>query len=453
MSKKIVIIGGVAAGMSAAAKAKRLDKNLNITVYEKTDIVSWGACGMPYYVGDFYDDPEIMVARDINQFKKDGINVHSLHEVIDIEPKTQTLRVKDIKNNKIISDTYDELIIATGASAIIPPIENINSENIFSLKEFKDGIKLKKAIQDKNKKNVVIIGAGYIGIEAVEACLKMEKNVVLIQKGDRVLDKSFDEEITSIMENELNNTKNLKLKLNEEVLKFEEENGILTKVITDKDEYLADIVIMAIGVRPNTNFLKDKGIEMLKNGALIINGFGQTSYKNIYAAGDCASVYHKVRRENVYIPLATTSNKIGRVLGEHLAGKDITFLGTLGSAAIKVLDLEAGRTGITENEAKELGIPYVSVFIEDVNQTGYYPGQEILYGKLIVNSISREVLGGQLIGKKGAVLRVDILAAAIDKHMTVDEMSMLDLCYAPPFSTTWDIINNLASVAKSRLKK
>lgn len=448
MKKKIVIIGGVAAGMSAAAKAKRLDPELEIVVYEKTDVVSWGACGMPYYVGDFYQDPKIMIARDIAQFQKDGINIKPLHEVIKVDTNSKTLLALNLETNEKIEDFYDELIIATGARAISPPIPNIDSENIFHLKEFADGLLLKKAMKDENLKNVVIIGAGYIGIEAIEASLNMGKNVRIIQRDSRILNKSFDKEMTDIMEDEIRNTENVKLHLNEDVIRFENENGKVKSVVTNKGVYPADIVIVAIGVHPNTDFLNREEIDMLGNGAIIINSFGRTSVPNIYAAGDAASVYHRVRGDNVYIPLATTSNKIGRVLGEHLAGKDITFPGTLGSAAIKVIDLEAGRTGITENEARELKIPYKAVFVEDYNQTGYYPGRETLYGKLIINSETREILGGQLVGKKGAVLRVDVLAAAIFKHMTVDELAMLDLCYAPPFALTWDTLNTLGNLGK-----
>lgn len=448
MKKKIVIIGGVAAGMSAAAKAKRLDPELEIVVYEKTDVVSWGACGMPYYVGDFYQDPKIMIARDIAQFQKDGINIKPLHEVIKVDTNSKTLLALNLETNEKIEDFYDELIIATGARAISPPIPNIDSENIFHLKEFADGLLLKKAMKDENLKNVVIIGAGYIGIEAIEASLNMGKNVRIIQRDSRILNKSFDKEMTDIMEDEIRNTENVNLHLNEDVIRFENENGKVKSVVTNKGVYPADIVIVAIGVHPNTDFLNREEIDMLGNGAIIINSFGRTSVPNIYAAGDAASVYHRVRGDNVYIPLATTSNKIGRVLGEHLAGKDITFPGTLGSAAIKVIDLEAGRTGITENEARELKIPYKAVFVEDYNQTGYYPGRETLYGKLIINSETREILGGQLVGKKGAVLRVDVLAAAIFKHMTVDELAMLDLCYAPPFALTWDTLNTLGNLGK-----
>lgn len=452
MRKKIIIIGGVAAGMSAAAKAKRLNPELEITVYERTNVVSWGACGLPYYVGDFYADKNVMIAREPEQFEKDGISVKGLHEVVDIDINKKEVTVLDLKTSTKFNDSYDELIIATGADAINPPIKNIDGQNIFQLKKFQDGIDLKKEILKKENKNIVIIGGGYIGLEAAEAGIHLGKNVTIIQKDDRVVPVSFDKEITDIMEEELRSTPNLELKLSEQVEEFILENNKVTGVKTDKGTYPADIVIIAIGVKPNTNFLKNKGLNMLPNGALIIDGKGRTNVKDIYAAGDCASVWHKVRKENVYIPLATTSNKIGRVVGEHLAGVDIEFAGTLGSAAIKVMNLEAGRTGISEKEAIEMGIPYKTVFIEDANQTGYYPGQEDLYAKLIFNSETREILGGQLVGKKGAVLRVDVIAAAIDKKMTVDELGMLDLCYAPPFALTWDTLNTLGNVAKSKLK-
>ena len=254
------------------------------------------------------------------------------------------------------------------------------------------------------------------------------------------------------MEEEIRAHEGVELHLEEAVQEIIEKDGKVVGIKTNKGEYKADLVVISTGVRPNTAFLKETGIEMLPNGALVIDEFGKTSIDSIYSAGDCATVYHRVRKENVYIPLATTSNKIGRVVGEHLAGVEIEFAGTLGSVAIKVMNLEAGRTGITEEEAKELNIPYGSVFIEDANQTGYYPGQEDLFAKLIFHKETREVLGGQLIGKKGAVLRVDVLAAAIDKHMTIDELGMLDLCYAPPFALTWDTLNTLGNVAKSKLK-
>lgn len=443
---RIVIIGGVAAGMSAAAKAKRIDKNADIVVYERTDVVSWGACGLPYFLGDFFTDPKVMIARTKEEFEESGIKVNIKHEVLNVDINNKTLKVLDLTTGKEFEDTYDKLMIATGASPVIPPIENVKLDNVFTLKEYEDGITIKEQLKKEEIKNIVIIGAGYIGIEAAEAMKKLEKNCRLIQLDARVLPDSFDKEITDIMEEALTNH-GVDLHLKEMVKQLKGE-GKVTEVITDKGSYPADLVIICTGVRPNTGFLKDTGLEMLKNGALIIDEFGETSVKDIFAAGDCASVYHIVRKDNIYIPLATTANKIGRIIGENLAGQKNAFQGTLGSGAIKVMDLEAARTGISENEAIKNNIPYKTIFIEEKNQTSYYPGQCDLYIKLIYNPETKIILGGQIIGKDDAVLRVDILSTAIFNNMTTEQLGMLDLCYAPPFARTWDAVNVAGNVAK-----
>ncbi len=443
---RIIIIGGVAAGMSAASKAKRTDSNSQIVVYEKSDVVSWGACGLPYYVGDFYEDPNTMIARPLNKFIESGIDVKTKHEVLKVYPVSKTVTVKDLSTGNIFDDKYDVLMVATGASAIIPPIENKNLKNVFTLKEFSDGIAIKEVAKKNEIKDVIIIGAGFIGIETVEAMKKLGKNIRVIQLDSRVLPDTFDEEITSIMEKELLNHE-VELNLNEVVKAFKGTEKV-EGVITDKGSYKADLVIICTGVRPNTNFLETTGIEMLRNGALVIDEYGETSIKGIYAAGDCASVYHLIKEENVYIPLATTANKIGRIVGENLVGKRVSFQGTLGSAAIKVMNLEAGRTGISEADAIKMNINYKKVFIQDKNQANYYPGQSDIYVKLIYHSETKVLLGGQIIGEKGAVLRVDVLASAIFKKMTTEELGMLDLCYAPPFARTWDVLNVAANVAK-----
>jgi CoA-dependent NAD(P)H sulfur oxidoreductase len=446
MSMRIIIIGGVAAGMSAAAKARRLNKDAEIIVYEKTEVVSWGACGLPYFLGDFFSDPTVMIARTKEDFTQSGIEVHTEHEVLSVDVKNKTLKVKSINSEKEFEDSYDKLMIATGASPVIPPIENVNLENVFTLKEYNEAIVLKKELKKEDVKNVVIIGAGFIGIEAAEAMKKLGKKTRLIQLDSRVLPESFDSEITDIMEEELVN-QGISLHLGEMVKKF---NGDIKikEVVTDKGTYEADLVIICTGVRPNTAFIKDIGIEMLRNGALIINEYGETSIKDIYAAGDCASVYHLVRKDNIYIPLATTANKIGRIVGENLAGERNTFQGTLGSGAVKVMDLEAARTGISENEAIKNGLSYKTIFIKDQNQTSYYPGQCDIYIKLIYDPNTKVILGGQIIGKNDAVLRVDVLATAIFNKMTTEQLGMLDLCYAPPFARTWDAVNVAGNVAK-----
>lgn len=446
---KIIIIGGVAAGMSAAAKASRLNKDIEFTIYEKTEMISWGACGLPYYVGNFYEDPNDMVARPIHKFLEDGMNIKIKHEVIGIDPERKEITVKNLKNGEIFKDTYDKLMISTGARAIIPPIKHISSYGVYTLKDYNDGIRLKKEMLKEKNQEIIIIGGGYIGIELVEAAKHLGKrNVRLIQLGERILLESFDKEITDVMEEELKKHQGINLHLNESVLEILEEDGRVKGVKTNKGEYKADIVILATGVKPNTEFLQNTGIKMLSNGALVIDEFGKTSLESIYSAGDCATVYHLIREENVFVPLATTANKIGRVVGENLAGVKTVFKGTLGSSAIKVMDLEAGRTGITENEAIEKGINYKTVFLKDKNQTNYYPGQEDIFIKLIYDGETKVLLGAQIAGKKGAVLRTDALAVAIYSKLTVDEIGMMDFCYAPPFARTWDVMNVAGNVAK-----
>ena len=446
---KIIIVGGVAAGMSAAAKAERLNKEAEIVVYEKTEIVSWGACGLPYYVGDFYQDPNNMIARPVEKFIEAGMNIKIRHEVIGVDTEKKEITVKNLTTGEIFKDTYDKLMISTGAHAIMPPIKNLTAEGVHTLKDYTDGITLKEEMMKEENQEIIIVGAGYIGIEVVEAAKHLGKrNVRLIQLGDRVLMESFDKEITDVMEAEIRNHEGVHLHLEETVLEVIEKDGKAVGVKTNKGEYKADLIVIATGVRPNTAFLKDTGIEMLPNGALIIDKHGKTSIDSIYSAGDCATVYHLVRKENVFIPLATTANKIGRVVGENLAGVPTEFKGTLGSAAVKVMDLEAGRTGVTEREAANMGINYKTVFVKDKNQTNYYPGQEDIYIKLIYNKDTRVLLGAQVAGKKGAVLRVDTLAAAIYSEMTVEEIGMMDFCYAPPFARTWDVMNVAGNVAK-----
>ncbi|MGL4392187.1 MAG: CoA-disulfide reductase [Fusobacteriaceae bacterium] len=446
---KVIIVGGVAAGMSAAAKAIRLNKEIKITVYEKTNVVAWGSCGLPYYVGNFFDNPNNMIARTPDKLIESGINLKINHAVLSVNINSKKITVKNLESGEIFEDSYDKLMIATGASAIIPPLKNIELKNISTLKEYIDGENLREIAMKDEIKNVVIIGAGYIGIEAVEAMHNLgKKSIRLIQLGSRVLPESFDKEITDIMEQELKSYDNISLHLSETVKEFEGLDGKVCGVITDKEKYPADLVIISVGIKPNTEFLRNTGIKMLSNGAIIIDEHGETSITDIFSAGDCATVFHSIKEEDVYIPLATTANKIGRIVGENIAGVKTKFSGTLGSACVKVMGLETARTGISEEEAKNKNFNYKTIFIKDKNHTNYYPDQFDIWVKLIYDANSRIILGGQMIGKQGTVLRVDVLAAAIYSKMTVDELGMLDLCYSPPYSRTWDVLNIVGNAAK-----
>ena len=443
---KVVIIGAVAAGMSAASKLKRIKPDYEVVVYEKTDVVSFGACGLPYFVGGFFDNPENMLARKPEKFIENGIDLKIFHEVISVDSNLKKIKVKDLKSEKVFEDSYDKLMIATGARSIIPPIKNINIGNVSTLKTLNDGIKLKKLMENEEIKKVAIIGAGFIGLEAIEATKKMGKEVIIFQLEDRILPQVFDKEITDILEDEIRNH-NVNLRLDEIVSELVGKDKV-NKIITNKGEYEVDLVIIATGVKPNTEFLEGNNMNMLPNGAIIVDEFGKTSIDDIYAAGDCATIKNIVSGNDSYIPLATGANKLGRIVGENLAGGNIKFQGSLGSSCIKVMDLEAASTGLTENTAIKLGMNVKCKFITDFNQTNYYPGRNKMYVKLIYDANSKVILGGQVVGYKDAVQRCNVIATAIFAKLTTTQLGMLDLCYAPPFSRTWDILNVAGNVSK-----
>lgn len=443
---KVVIIGGIAAGMSAAAKFKRLSPNDDVVVYEKGDIVSFGACGLPYYVGGFFDDSREMIARTPEQFKESGVEIHTKHEVVDVDFSNKKLKVKNLETNEILEENYDKLMIASGARAIIPPIKNINLENVVTLKSMDDGNKLRDLIAKDEYKKVAIIGAGFIGLEAVEAAKHKGKEVTVIQLQDRVLQEVFDKDVTDLLEEELRDN-GVNLLLSETVVELIG-NGKVSKVKTDKREIDADIVILATGVKPNTDFLKSDEIKMLKNGALIVDSYGRTSVEDVYSAGDCATINNLITGKEAYVPLATGANKLGRIVGENLAGQNNSFQGSMASSCIKVMNMEAARTGLSEKEVKDLGFDYKTKFITDMNQTSYYPGRERIYVKLIYDAHTKVIYGGQVAGYKDAVQRCNVLAACIYAKMTTDQLGMLDLCYSPPFARTWDVLNVAGNVSK-----
>ena len=443
---KIVIIGGIAAGMSAAAKARRVDKEAEIIVFEMGKIISFGACGLPYYVGDFFSDPNFMLARTVEQMRESGIDVKIEHQVLSVDPELKTLEVKDLADQKIFIQDYDKLMIATGATVIKPPFENLNLNHIFTLTKMEDGEKMRSLALSDEIKDVTVIGAGFIGLEVVEAMKHLGKNVRLIQRSGRIFNRMFDERITDLMQEELL-SHDVELILNEAVKGFSGKTSV-EEVITDKNRYKTDLVVIATGFKPNTDFLKDSGIKMLENGAIVTNERAETNIKDIYAAGDCATVQHIVSGKDSYIPLATGANKLGRVAGTNMAGGSAVYPGSLGSSCVKVMDYEAARTGIDEAEAKKLGIDYSTVFVKDKNQTHYYPNQQDIYIKLVYEKESKVILGGEILGKNGAALRIDVIAMAIKAKMTTEELGMMDFCYAPPISKTWDPLNVAGNIAK-----
>ena len=443
---KVIIIGGIAAGMSAAAKFKRLSPKDDVIVYEKGDIVSFGACGLPYYVGDFFDDSREMIARTPEEFRESGVEIHTKHEVIDVDFSNKKLKVKNLITDEILEESYDKLMIASGARAIIPPIKNIDLENVVTLKSMDDGNKLRELMANDEYKKVAIIGAGFIGLEAVEAAKHRGKEVTVIQLQDRVLQEVFDKDITDLLEEELRES-GVELLLSETVVELIGD-GKVSKVKTNKREIDADIVILATGVKPNTDFLKSDEIKMLRNGAIVVDSYGRTSVEDVYSAGDCATINNLITGKEAYVPLATGANKLGRIVGENLAGQNNSFQGSMASSCIKVMNMEAARTGLSEKEVRDLGFDYKTKFITDMNQTSYYPGRERIYVKLIYDAHTKVIYGGQVAGYKDAVQRCNVIVACIYAKMTTDQLGMLDLCYSPPFARTWDVLNVAGNVSK-----
>ncbi|MFU8793582.1 MAG: CoA-disulfide reductase [Acholeplasmataceae bacterium] len=428
---KVIVIGGVAAGMSAAAKLKRLKKDVTIHVYEKGTDLSYGACGMPYYLSDIIPDAKSLVARTQEAFKKDGIEVFVNHEVVGVDPENKKVKIKH--QNNMIEDTYDKLIIATGAHAIRLPVPGSDLSGIHVLNSLEDAKNLKEALQ--KAQTIGVIGAGFIGCEVAENLIHMKKNVIVIERLDQVLG-IYDKDM-SLHAQEALEQAGVDLKLSEDLIAYEGDTHV-THIKTNQNTYAVDLVIEAIGVRPNTSFLKDTNMKRLKNGAIVINEHMETSVKDIYAAGDCVAYQHQMTKASAYVPLGTHANKGGRVIASQIAGIDDEFQGIIGSNVVKVMDLTVAKTGFTMKEVKAHNLNYQYVDVTANNHAGYYPNAEKIHMRIVYEPKTLILKGAQLIGKKGVSDRINVMAVAITNQMTAKAFSQLDLAYAPPFSSVWD---------------
>lgn len=439
---KIVIIGGVAAGLSAATKIKRENKEAVVTVYARGQFISYGSCGLPYFITDTIKTHTELISKDADRLKSEyGIQVYTNHEVIHVDPLKKQIKVKDHLSNSYFMDDYDDLVIATGASSVLPNVKGLDEVHCFQLRDLEDGIRLKAEILRPENKRVLVIGSGYIGLEVVEALSDYGKEVTLVNRSENLL-KSYDQEVSDKIL-ELLISRDVKLHLGE---KLEEVGDNFVK--TDKGTYEADIIVVALGNKPNTDFLIDTGIELLSNGAIVVNSQMRTSLKNIYAAGDCATVSHLLKKKPAYIPLATNASKQGKILAQVLMGKNISMPPVLGSNAIKIFDYHFSKTGLSEKEAIEEGYNVGSNFVKAHTKPSYYPGSKAIFIKIIYEIDTHIVLGVQIFGQEDVVLRVDVFAACIFNKMTTEQIEYLDLCYAPPFSGVWDAINVSAGAVK-----
>lgn len=443
---KVIVIGGVAAGMSAASKIRRGKYDSEVVVYEKGTTLSYGACGLPYYISDVIPNKEKLIARTPKQFQDMGIDINLRHEVIDVNDVEKTVTVKNLETNQIFKDTYDKLLVASGARPIVFPWEGRELNGIYTLSSLDDGVFLKEKLQDQSIKNVVIIGAGFIGVELVETMLELKKEVTLVELQNQIL-PVFDKEITQKLEEELTHH-GARVKLGEKVLRFEGTSSV-SRVITDKNSYNADMVIVAVGVKPNTEFLDNTKVAKLPNGAVIVDSEMKTNVPDIYAAGDCASIYHIVHKSNnFYIPLGTNANKQGRFAGENILGNKKSFSGALGTTVIKVCNMEAGKTGISEKEAIKFNYDYKTTLVKANNHASYYPNPLPMWIKVIYENRTHRILGAEIVGYEQSAIRINMFALAIHNNMTTEELGMVDFCYAPPFAGVWDAVHIASNSAK-----
>ncbi|MFC0263159.1 CoA-disulfide reductase [Fontibacter flavus] len=438
MSKKIVIIGGDAAGMGAASKIRRTHKNWEITVFEKSPHTSYSACGMPYLIAGQVDRPEKLIARSPETFINDyNIQAKTLHEVIQIDPDKQKVLVKDLEKDEAFWESYDKLLIATGASPNKPAIPKINTQGVFCLSTLQSGIEVWQFMEKHKPKKAVIVGGGYIGVEMAEALLEKGLEVTVIDRSAYVmktLDQDMSEDICQSMRKA-----GIHLMLEESLTAIEtDENHQLQAVKTDKKHIPADLVILGMGVKPNTKIAEEAGIKLCDTGAVLVNDKMETSISNIWAAGDCASSYHILKEKPMFIALGTIANKHGLIAGSNMAGENSTFPGVLGTAITRFNELEIARTGLKELEAKSMGLAYKVATINSSNYAGYYPGAGKIKVKLLARKDNLQIIGAQIIGKKGSAKRIDTIVAAISAKQTAQDLTMMDLAYAPPFSNVWD---------------
>lgn len=446
---KVVIIGGVAAGMSAASKLKRNRKDqVEIMVYEKGGEVSYGACGIPFYISDHIKQGKDLIARTAEEFSQSGIPIKTYHEVLHVDTDKKTVLVKNLRTGEEFTDTYDKLVVGSGAAVRhFPPFDK-EYENLFEIRDVADGTRVKTALFDEKNRHVVIVGAGFIGLEVSEACRRYGKEVTVVELADRIL-SSFDQEVSQALEEELEKN-GVTVKTGCKVVDLKVEAGRIAAAVVEagdgsREELPADILINSAGIAPATAFIDS--VEKAKNGAILVNERMETSAADVYAAGDCSIMRSAITGEYTYAPLGTNANKQGRIIGDVLGGVTPKPFKLIGSSALRLFGLDAAKVGLSEKEAAAHGLDYKAHTITGNSYASYY-GTEKLNIKVIYDRTSRKILGAQTWGQGIVVPRANYYAIAIYSGLTVDEMGFMDLCYSPPFSGVWDAALIASNTAK-----
>jgi NADPH-dependent 2,4-dienoyl-CoA reductase/sulfur reductase-like enzyme len=442
--RKLVVIGGDAAGMSAASKVRREHPEREIVVFERGPHTSYAACGMPYYIAGRIESASKLVARAPEVFReKQRIDVRTRHEVLEIDTAGQRVRVRDIESEREFEEAWDDLLIATGAMPILPDLPNVRAPGVFTLSSLQSGIDVFEDMERHAPRRAVIVGGGYIGIEMAEALLDRKLQVSLIDLGPQVMGTMDPDMTEGIVETMREAGVDVFLR---EALKSIETgpDGRVRQVATDQRRLDTDLVILGLGIRPNSDLARAAGIQLGAADAIRVDGHMRTSTPHVWAAGDCAESFHIVKEEPTFIALGTVANKHGLIAGTNLSGGEAEFPGVLGTAITRFQDLEIARTGLSEKEAREMGIASRAKTIESLTRSHYFPGAGRIRVKLLVEDRTGRLLGGQIVGRAGAAKRIDTIVAAITARMTATQLAYLDLAYAPPFSPVWDPVQTAA---------
>ena len=453
-TEKFVVIGGVAAGMSAASRAKRNKPGMAVMVLERGSFVSYGSCGLPYFVSDLVKDVQGLVVYDAAFFKEErGIDVLTRHEVAKIDPQSKVVFARNLEEGGEITLSYDRLAICTGASPVRPELPGFDLKNVFVIRTAEDGVILKDFIGEAAPRTAVIIGAGLIGLEMAEALRARGLEVAVIKRPGSNILRMFDDDMAELVEEELKRN-GVDLVKNAMIQGFEGDGaGRARLVVLDGKSYPADLVLLATGSMPNSALAREAGLEIAPNGTIAVDERMQTSNPNIFAAGDCVGQKHLITGKDVYIPRGTTANKQGRVAGENASGGNDFFKGVVGTAVSKIFDLTVARTGLSSAEAAAEGFNFVTSTVAHPSHGHTYPNPEPedITIKLVMDKETGKLLGAQMVGKMGVAKRIDVFATALQSGMTLEDISRLDLSYSPPFAPFWDSILVAANVGLRKL--
>lgn len=444
MAERLVVVGGVAAGMSAAAKAQRTRKDLEIVVFEQSGFVAYGSCGFPYFIKGEVPRVEDLVARTPAQFAEQGIQTRVRHKVLAIDPVVRTLRVCNLATGKESTDRWDRLILATGGAAARPQIPGLDLPGIFTLRTVEDAVVIRRWLGEHRPQRGVIVGGGYIGLEMAEALSAHGVRLDVVEMLPQVL-PNIDSEMAAHAQEELVRH-GVTLHLDRAVEAFEGRDRV-EAVVAGGERLAADIVIFSVGVKPSADLARQAGIAVGATGAVAVDDRQRTNLPNVWAAGDVAEARHLVTGQPAYVPLGTTANKQGRVAGTNAAGGDDTFAGVVGTAVVKVFDLHVAQTGLTEKRARAEGRDIAAVRITANSRASYMPGRSPIHVKLVFERGSQRLVGAQIVGKEGVAKRIDIVAAALQAGWSTYELAALDMAYAPPFSPVWDPVLVAANAA------